>query len=240
MENNLANIDSVVITEFYESLNKLYKITTEYRNALREGSQEDFNKSSKELVSALQEQYYFYEKNSLSNKYLADKANSLVMQFNMFVPYYNEYSNSTDRTSAIAQIYARKAESMFKCLVEMVVAYIDELKPYIHKIEQVEQEKPIFPEKPLQINNNIDLKIDMKIDISVSIKMAEQKVENSDLDEDTKKEVLQKLDELKQLSEERNNKKRFGEKLKNILKWVAEQTIQVAAIVVPIVTNLLG
>ena len=67
---------------------------------------------------------------------------------------------------------------------------------------------------------------------------AKSNLENGGFDEATKKEVLQKLEELKQIAEEKSRKKNVWEKVKNALRWVAEQSIQVASVVVPVLVGL--
>lgn len=247
MQNNLTNIESGSITEFYDGLNKLYDATALYRTALREGEQIAYDRSRQNLMTAVQEQYNFYEKNKTLNPNLAEKALDLVNQFNSFVPYFNQFSNAEDRTSAEAQETAKKAESLFACLVNLTVAYLTELKPYIVEIERKQAESS---EKSVQfVNNNIInnnnnnsnindnynfIKIDIKIDITIYINTAIQQVNNSDLDYETKQEVLQKLAELRELSKEKDKQTR-GKKVLKFLKWVGKQTIEIAKIVLPVI-----
>lgn len=233
------------VVEFYERLDKLYSVTTEFRNALRACDQEAVTKRSKELDEAIQSIYYFYEKNYTCNRNLADKANALVRQFNAYVPYYNKFFNNPDRMSAAAQECAQKAENEFRTFVKMIISFIDEFKEEVKQIaeEQAKEEGTIslgnapIDFKPQIIINNENHN-ENNIDISLSIQQAIKQTENSGLDEETKREVLQKLEEIKQLTEEKTRKKNVWEKVKNILKWVIERGIDVAAIVVPVLGGL--
>lgn len=223
--------------EFYESLDKLYTVTTEYRNALRSGNQIAIIDTTTKLSANIQSMYDFYEKNSISDKNLADKANALVRQFNVYVPYYNEFANSTDKMSVTAQECALKAERAFNCLVEMLVSYINEIKPYVQKLQEQKEQAAFSAQQP-QINNNITVINQINVDVNVAINQAKSNLENGGFDEATKKEVLQKLEELKQIADEKSRKKNVWEKVKNALRWVAEQSIQVASVVVPVLVGL--
>lgn len=75
------------------------------------------------------------------------------------------------------------------------------------------------------------------IDISIEIENAIKKVEDACLPDEQEKEVLQKIQQLKEIVESKESKKNKWTKIKDFFKWVAEQGIQVASIIVPLLAN---
>lgn len=227
-------VDNEVLIQFYDSLENLYKISVDYKNALRAGNQAAINETTTKLTDEIQNMYDFYKKNSSSNKYLADKANELVEQFNEYGFYYNEFVNAPDRMSAKAQGYARFAEISFNSFVEILISYSAELKPYAKKADNPVNPYMNFVGNTIIGSNNQILIGEVHIDNSIKINKVVQNIENSELDEVTKREVLQKLEELKQIKEDKAKKKDVWKRVKNFLKWVAEQSIEVMKFIVPV------
>ena len=83
----------------------------------------------------------------------------------------------------------------------------------------------------LAISSNI------KVNISVEIENAIKQVEDACLPSEQEKEVLAKIQELKEIVESKESRKSKWTKIGGFFKWVAEQGIQVASIIVPLLAN---
>lgn len=114
-------------TEFIELLKRLYSMTVDYREAIKNGDQNRINTSTTGLMDLLQSLYYFAEKNRIKNNEEATKALEIVSQFNRYVPLFNEFANSKYRMSVTAQEVARKAEIEFSLFVNLIVNAISEI-----------------------------------------------------------------------------------------------------------------
>lgn len=79
--------------------------------------------------------------------------------------------------------------------------------------------------------------IDISLDISLQVQKAKELANDEGLPDKQLQEVLQKLDEIEKIGKSRESKGKRWEKAKNILKWIAEQGIQVASIVVPVIAS---
>lgn len=114
--------------QIVDLLEKLYSVTIKYRNALKTGDQQNYNSASNELVSLLQDLYYFGESTRFENVQLSEKAFSIVKQFNKYIPYFNAFSNMADRQSSKAQEYALCAEREFLSFVELIQKTLQDLR----------------------------------------------------------------------------------------------------------------
>ena len=61
--------------------------------------------------------------------------------------------------------------------------------------------------------------------------------ENACLSIQQEKEVKEKISELEEIVKSKENKKTKWQKLGGIMKWVAEQGIQVASIILPLISK---
>ncbi len=107
--------------EYKAILNELYRITIEYRNALRRGEQKKYDVALKSLASLMQNVFHIAERYSLEDRQVSESAMNIVNQYNLFVPWYNKFSNSPNRMQSDAQEFALRAEEEFKKLVNMIV-----------------------------------------------------------------------------------------------------------------------
>ena len=78
-------------------------------------------------------------------------------------------------------------------------------------------------------SNNIDI----SVDISLQVQKAKELAHDEGLPDKQLQEVLQRLEEIEKIGKSKESKGKRWEKAKNILKWIAEQGIQVASIIVP-------
>lgn len=120
------------------------------------------------------------------------------------------------------------------------------IQSVITKLEQYAdsllQKKEIVPStkksNPTVVVNNIaTATANVIIDISIEIENAIKQVEDACLPAEQEKEVLAKIQKLKEIVESKDSKKSKWTKIKDFFKWVAEQGIQVASIIVPLLAN---
>lgn len=76
-----------------------------------------------------------------------------------------------------------------------------------------------------------------EINIEIEFDNAVKQIEEACLPEVQEKEVLAKLQELKAILESKTTKRARWDKLKGFFKWIAEQGIQVASIIVPLLNS---
>ena len=89
----------------------------------------------------------------------------------------------------------------------------------------------------LQNTNNNTLSQTVDIDVDVEIENAIKQVEDACLPDIQEKEVLAKIQELREIIESKETKGKRWAKTKDFFKWVAEQGIQVASIIVPLLSS---
>lgn len=91
------------------------------------------------------------------------------------------------------------------------------------------------------INNNPSISANasasVSVDITLSFENAIKQVEDACLPDAQEKEVLVKIQELKDIIDSKEYKGKRWTKIKDFFKWVAEQGIQVASIIVPLLVN---
>ena len=91
------------------------------------------------------------------------------------------------------------------------------------------------------INNNPSISAtasaNATVDISIVFENAIKQVEDACLPDAQEKEVLAKIQELKDIMESKESKGKRWAKIKDFFKWIAEQGIQVASIIVPLLAN---
>lgn len=234
-EKHSQNTSESPIVEFCNDLEILNNITVDYRTALRAGNEQKIISYTESLVEALQKLYFARERYARANPELANMAGNIVEAFNDYTAYYNAFVNSTDRLGSVAQENAKKAELAFSQFVSLITAYLEELKPLV----ATKNEAELIPSITISPQINVSNVIENNINISMVFETAIQSAQNVLSDEKERQEVLKQIEELKSMANERKDKKRFGEKLKEKLKWLAEKSIQVAEIVVPVVSALL-
>ena len=80
---------------------------------------------------------------------------------------------------------------------------------------------------------------DVKIDISLQIENTREEVKNACLGEKQQEEILAKLRELEEILKEKSKPKRW-DKIKGTFKWLAEQGLQVASWLMPIIYQIVS
>lgn len=99
----------------------------------------------------------------------------------------------------------------------------------------------------IQINNNLiggnasanaSASAQVNVDVSVQIEQTIEKVKEACLNPEEEAAILAKLDELKGIAQEKNKRAKW-DKVKGIFKWLAEQSLQVASWLVPLIAQLM-
>lgn len=99
----------------------------------------------------------------------------------------------------------------------------------------------------IQINNNLiggnatanaSASAQVTVDISVQIEQTVEQVKDACLKPEEEAAILAKLDELKEISQEKSKKTKW-DKIKGIFKWLAEQGLQVAGWLVPLIYQIM-
>lgn len=131
--------------------------------------------------------------------------------------------------------YSEATPSMLKGVQVMLERYAETL---CEKNEDKLSASPL-----IQVTNNPTVTANATnnsiINISVGIQNAISQVHDACLPDAQEKEVLEKIQELKEIVDSKESKKNKWTKIKTFFKWVAEQGIQVASIIVPLLVNML-
>lgn len=99
----------------------------------------------------------------------------------------------------------------------------------------------------IQINNNLiggnasanaSASAQVNVDVSVQIEQTIEKVKEACLNSEEEAAILAKLEELKEIAQEKNKRAKW-DKVKGIFKWLAEQSLQAASWIVPLIAQLM-
>lgn len=100
----------------------------------------------------------------------------------------------------------------------------------------------------IQINNNLiggnasanaSASAQVNVDVSVQIEQTIEKVKEACLNSEEEAAILAKLEELKEIAQEKNKRAKW-DKVKGIFKWLAEQSLQAASWVVPLINGMVA
>ncbi len=121
----------------------------------------------------------------------------------------------------------------------VIQSVIVKLQQYAESILQKRETIPSTKkDNPTVVVNNIATATNnVNIDISLEIENAIKQVEDACLPDVQEQEVLAKIQELKDIIESKESKGKRWAKIKDFFKWVSEQGIQVASIIVPLLAN---
>lgn len=119
-------------------------------------------------------------------------------------------------------------------------------KPVVEGIIQSLKNYAISLSKPKEaekgpttsINNIFNPYNYVNVDVSATIEKARNMAENAGLSQPQLEEVNKRIDEIKELIESNDSKNKKWSKAGSILKWVAEQGIQIASFMVPLLCAL--
>lgn len=152
---------------------------------------------------------------------------------NSVMNYYKEHpekihnkncTNLTDMQQTVA-ILERHVESIIKHNRETEISYNNGKKQDTNiNINQ-------------NISNNASSESNVSLDISFSFQVARKKAEDEGLADEQYKAVMEKLTELENIAKSKESKGKRWAKAKEIMKWLVEQGIQVAGILLPVLAQ---
>lgn len=124
----------------------------------------------------------------------------------------------------------------------VVAGILRKLRIYAQEVLEGKKESTKKASAPsVVINNNPSISAtasaNAAVDISIVFENAVRQVEDACLPDDQEKEVLAKIQELKDIMESKESKGKRWAKIRDVFKWVAEQGIQVASIIVPLLAT---
>lgn len=124
---------------------------------------------------------------------------------------------------------------------ETVLGLVEKLRLYANKLCMT-REVDTSVENKQEINFQPQIKVvannATQIDLKAIFENAQKKVEDEGLSEKQCQEVMEKLAELEQLVQNKEAKGKRWTKVKGILKWMVEQGIQVAGILLPVLAQV--
>ncbi len=161
-----------------------------------------------------------------------------------------KYSYEINVNKDIAEIVNNS--SSIECCKELQVnkAYyfvLSELEKYLMLLSNGKDVKEGSNMQQININNNLSggkaianaaAEANIKVDMSVQIEQTLEQVRDACLKPEEEAAILAKLEEIKEIASEKNKKTRW-EKLKGVFKWLAEQSFQAAAWIIPLVFQLI-
>lgn len=124
----------------------------------------------------------------------------------------------------------------------VVEGILRKLRIYAQEVLEGKKESTKKASAPsVVINNNPAISAtasaNAAVDISIVFENAVRQVEDACLPDAQEKEVLAKIQELKDIMESKESKGKRWAKIRDVFKWVAEQGIQVASIIVPLLSS---
>ena len=132
---------------------------------------------------------------------------------------------------------------MLQASEEMVDGVITKLNTYAAELSRPKQSNKPSVQNKQEINFqpqiHVESKSETKINIEVVFKTARQKVADEGLSDAQSKELIDKINELEVLSKSSESKGNKWTKIKETMKWLVEQGIAVAGILMPVITEVL-
>jgi len=124
----------------------------------------------------------------------------------------------------------------------VVEGILRKLRIYAQEVLEGKKESTKKASAPsVVINNNPSISAtasaNAAVDISIVFENAVRQVEDACLPDAQEKEVFAKIQELKDIMESKESKGKRWAKIRDVFKWVAEQGIQVASIIVPLLAT---
>lgn len=154
---------------------------------------------------------------------------------------YHSYSGEitfNDVIKAIASQHGVPGLHVYEVDNAIINGILSNLRQYAEKLcSQSNETKNSQPNTVFNINNSANASSSVNLNISQAVQEAKQQAYDAGLPDEQFKVLVNKLNELEEIGKSKESRgKRWG-KAKEVMKWVVEQGIQVAAIVVPIVAT---
>lgn len=165
------------------------------------------------------------------------QTNYLSFVREVFHSYNGKIKFDKEIEAAVTQPSRLQYKVTTSCTKEMVSGVITKLE--IYAAELLENHKSDVTPPAVQFNNYATAQASANTTISIesSIENALNQINESCLSEDDEAATKEKLEELKQIINEKTSKREKWNKLKNVMKWLAEQSLTVAGIILPLISN---
>lgn len=174
------------------------------------------SKSNKAIVKSIKQLYFSYSDRIKFGKVVEKTINDMNELFTI--------NNGADKT-------------MLEGMLNQLENYaVDLCNGKGTKTQSAKAEKLVLNVNNSNTNTN-NVSQTTEINIEVEFENAIKQVEDACLPDAQEKEVLAKIQELKEIIDSKASRRTRWEKVKGFFKWVAEQGIQVASIIVPLLTN---
>lgn len=174
----------------------------------------------------------------------SDKQNFIVNIVNKYsneIAFSSDVLNMTEKLSSKIEINEQQMHFVYRNV-------LNELEKYLNLLCE---NKPHsggggMTTGNIQINNNLiggnssanaSANAQVNVDISVQIEQTIEKVKEACLSPEEEAAILAKLEELKEISKEKNKRTKW-DKVKGVFKWLAEQSLQAASWIVPLIYSI--
>ncbi len=126
--------------------------------------------------------------------------------------------------------------------ITVIEGIVRKLRAYAQEVLEGKKSSSKKPSVPsVVINNNPSISAtassNVNVDISAIFENARQKVEDEGLSDVQTQEILEKLSELERIAKSKESKGKRWAKAKEIMKWLIEQGITVAGILIPVLSE---
>ena len=130
------------------------------------------------------------------------------------------------------QVY-KPDEAILDGVISKLCQYVDSFSN--QRIEKAQTQ----PQNVFNINNtaNANATSTLNAELSIVIETAKQQAEDAGLSDEQYENVMQKINELEEIAKSKESNGKRWQKAKEIMKWLVEQGIQVAAILVPVLST---
>ena len=141
---------------------------------------------------------------------------------------------------AIATQHGVPGLQVYKADGAILDGVISKLRQYADSFSNQKTENvQTQPQNVFNINNtaNANSTSILNAELSIVIETAKQQAEDAGLSDEQYENVMQKINELEEIAKSKESKGKRWQRAKEIMKWLVEQGIQVAAILVPVLST---
>lgn len=213
IDNIIAVIDGMIAS------NPKITIIIEIINLIDEGKKlSNIYEDNQKYISKVYYKFYNKIKFEKSIEYVARK--SIKSDIEMDFTFKEENNIDREVIDGIIYLLSEYAENLLN-----------------KKVSTVNKEKS--PQVVINNNNtaNASANNNVNIDISTIIEQAKQQIDDEGFSDKQREELLEKLNELELIAKSNESKGKRWNKAKEILKWLIEQGIAAAGIIVPVLAS---
>ena len=180
---------------------------------------------------------------SNSTKSKCDFIVEKVKKYSRNIKFEQPIINARDSLLAGDKLSEEQLDTVFRTLLLDIEEYrkslLDDRRDLKEAINQPQQNIFNLITNGGSASANASASAQVNVDISVQIEQTIEKVKEACLSPEEEAAILGKLDELKGIAKVKNIRTRW-DKVKGVFKWLAEQSLQVAGWLVPLVSNLIA